>query len=167
MQYGLCLTTFCSSSWVFASYGTHQKSSLFALGGTKMADTNCANHSGHTAQIESLSNGQIEINASLREIVKGQHELRERVAMVDSSSKSAHHRLDTIEDLTKSIHEMSYAVKGMASQVADLLVLIKEHDGRIEKIEHTPGMIAIKGWWFVGGIVGTAILAFVLGKFGL
>ena len=131
-----------------------------------MAD-NCQNHSGHIAQMESLTHSQIEINASIREIVKGQHEIRERVATVDASSKSAHHRLDSIEELTKSIHEMSYAVKSMSGQFAEVLTLIKEHDDRIETIEKKPGIIAVKGWALVGSIVATAIVAFILGKFGL
>jgi methyl-accepting chemotaxis protein len=117
--------------------------------------------------MEALTHSQIEINASIREIVKGQHEIRERVATVESSSKSAHHRLDSIEELTKSIHEMSYAVKSMSSQFADVLSLIKDHDGRIEVIERQPGTLAIKGWTFIGGIVLAAMIGALLGKVGL
>jgi len=125
---------------------------------------NCQNHSGHTAQMESLTHSQIEINASIREIVKGQHEIRERVATVESSSKSAHHRLDTIEDMTQSIHEMSFAVKQMAQQMAEMLTLIKAQDSRIDLIERQPGIVAIKGWVFIGGFIGTAVLSFLIGK---
>ena len=125
---------------------------------------NCQNHSGHTAQMEALTHSQIEINATIREIVKGQHEIRERVATVESSSKSAHHRLDTIEDMTQSIHEMSFAVKQMAGQMAEMLKLIKDQDTRIDMIERQPGIVAVKGWVFVGGFVGTALLSFLIGK---
>ena len=132
---------------------------------------NCQNHSGHTAQMESLTHSQIEINASIREIVKGQHEIRERVATVESSSKSAHHRLDSTEKLTDAIVTLAGEVKDVSKDTKAILermekqeLRTEKHDERIERLEDAPGMIAIKGWLFVGGFIGTAVLSFLIGK---
>jgi len=139
-----------------------------------MTEYQCANHTGHDAQIKALEVACTEINASARMIVLGQNELRERVANVESSTKSAHHRLDNMEKLTDAIltltgevREISMDTKSILDRMEKQEQRAEQHSQRIDKLEDAPGMIAVKGWMFVGGVVVTALLGFALGKFGL
>ena len=139
-----------------------------------MEDHQCVNHTGHEAQIKALEQACYDIQANTRLIVQGQHELRERVAAVESSTKSAHHRLDNMEKLTEAIltltgevREISMDTKSILGRMEKQELRAEQHQERIDKLEDAPGMIAVKGWMFVGGVVVTALLGFALGKFGL
>jgi len=139
-----------------------------------MEDHQCQNHTGHTEKMKMLEHDCIDIKANTRLIVAGQHEIRERVAAVEASSKSAHHRLDSMEKLTESIITLAGEVREGSMNTRTILDRMERHDGaidthdqRIDKLENAPGIIAMKGWIFVGGFVVTAVLAFMLGKVGL
>ena len=139
-----------------------------------MEDHQCVNHTGHEAQIKAMEQLCYELNSNTRLIVQGQHELRERVATVESSTKSAHHRMDNMEKLTEAILTLTGEVKEISMDTKSILDRMEKqeqraelHAQRIDKLEDAPGMIAVKGWMFVGGVVVTALLGFALGKFGL
>ncbi len=88
------------------------------------------------------------------EIVKGISEIKQRITIVEQSTKSAHHRLDSQEEQTKAIIKMSTSIEYMARQVEDMLVLLKEHDGRLDKLERAPGDSLINYWkLFIGALV--------------
>lgn len=137
-------------------------------------DRQCINHAGHSERLKSIETACAELNANTRLIVQGQHELRERVAQVESSTKSSHHRLDNMERLTDAIVCLTGEVKEISMDTKAILQRMEQqekrtdtHEQRISKIEDAPGVIAVKGWMFVGGIVVTGLLGFIMGKFGI
>lgn len=134
----------------------------------------CMNHEGHKAQIKALESSCADSNASIRMIVQGQHEIRERVTSVESSAKSAHHRLDSMEKLTDAIINLTGEIKEVSNDTKNILERMEKQEQRtdyhgelIENLRDNPGKLAIKGWVFVGAIVATAALSFLLGKAGL
>lgn len=104
-----------------------------------------------------------------KEIVKGLTEIRERITIVEQSSKSAHHRLDSQDEQTKAIIKMSSSVEYMARQVEDMVGILKEHDGRLDRLEKAPGDTMISYWkLFIGALVtgGAGIIVGLVMKGG-
>lgn len=95
---------------------------------------------------------------------------RERIVIVEQSTKSAHHRLDSQEEQTKAIIKMSSSIEYMAKQVEDMVNILKEHDGRLDKLERAPGDTMIAYWkLFVGAIItgGVGIIIGFIMKGGM
>ncbi|MBN2796241.1 MAG: hypothetical protein JXR88_12595 [Clostridia bacterium] len=89
-----------------------------------------------------------------KDMVKGIAEVRDRIIIAEQSSKSAHRRLDSQEEQTKAIIKMSTSIEYMAKQVESMLELLKEHDGRLDKLEKAPGDHVL-GYWklFIGALI--------------
>ena len=106
-----------------------------------------------------------------REIIKSMNAFSERIVAVEQSAKSAHRRLQSQDEQTKAIVEMSSSVKYMAKQVEETVNILKEHDGRLDKLEKAPGDAMIAYWkLFIGAIItGSAgmILGMLINKGGM
>jgi len=117
----------------------------------------CELHEVTMEQFKSFQQNQIEI-------VKGLHEVRERVVIMEQSMESVKHRLDAQEEQTKAIYELAYEVKAFGqkqeqilAQQGEMLSLMKEHDGRLDKLERAPGDNILSYWKiFVGAIIAGA-----------
>ena len=95
-----------------------------------------------------------EIKKSVQNLQESTGKDRERIIIVEQSTKSAHHRLDSQEEQTKAIIKMSTSIEYMAKQVEDMVNILKEHDGRLDKLERAPGDTMI-GYWkiFYGALI--------------
>jgi len=96
-----------------------------------------------------------------KETEKEIRQIRERITVAEQAIKSANHRLDTQEEETKAIIKLSGNIEYMAKQVEDMLVLLKEHDGRLEKLEKAPGDKMLDYWkLFIGALItgGSGVL---------
>ncbi len=80
--------------------------------------------------------------------------VKERVVVVEQSTKSAHHRLDSQEEQTKAIIKMATNIEYMARQIEDMLLLIKQHDARIDELERGPAE-QVRHYWklFLGALI--------------
>ena len=103
------------------------------------------------------------------EIVKAIQDLRERVVSVEESTKSAHHRLTSQEEQTKAIYELAYEVKAFGKQQeqiikqqGEMLSLMKEHDGRLDKLERAPGDSLLSYWKILVGALVTGVAGYVM-----
>jgi hypothetical protein len=114
----------------------------------------CRQHSEHIYRFETLEKNIKDLQHNENTIIQSQYETKERVTKVEEASKAAHHRLDNMEEQTKAIIKMSTSIEYMAKQVEETLILYKEHDGRLDKLEKAPGD-ALIGYWklFVGALV--------------
>lgn len=104
-----------------------------------------------------------------KEIVTSIANLRERTIEAEQSTRSAHHRLNSQEEQTKAIIKMSSSVEYMARQVEDMVGILKEHDGRLDKLEKAPGDTMISYWkLFIGALVtgGAGIIVGLVMKGG-
>ncbi|WP_353106278.1 hypothetical protein [Acetoanaerobium noterae] len=89
-----------------------------------------------------------------KDIVKSINTINERMVAVEQSTKSAHHRLDFQDEQTKAILDISGNIKYMAKQVEETVGILKEHDGRLDKLEKAPGDALIAYWkLFLGAII--------------
>ena len=106
-----------------------------------------------------------------KDISKTMSAFSERIVAVEQSAKSAHKRLQSQDEQTKAIVEMSSSVKYMAKQVEETVNILKEHDGRLDKLEKAPGDAMIAYWkLFLGAIItGSAgvILGMLINKGGM
>ena len=105
---------------------------------------------GHEQMVKSFE----QFNENQKDIVTRLSDLREKVAVIDQSCRSAHHRVDSIHEQTQAIVKMSSSVEYMAKQVEETLKILKEHDGRINRLEHAPGEQVLSYWKiFIGALV--------------
>ncbi|MDF2841293.1 MAG: hypothetical protein K0Q99_2065 [Clostridia bacterium] len=114
----------------------------------------CQQHLEHNYRFEALENNIKDMQHNENTLLQNQFDIKERITKVEAASKSAHHRLDNMEEQTKAIIKMSISIEYMAKQVEEMLMLYKEHDGRLDKLEQAPGA-AIIGYWklFIGALV--------------
>jgi uncharacterized protein (DUF3084 family) len=114
----------------------------------------CQQHSEHNYRFENLEKNIKELQHNETTLIQNQYDMKERITRIEQSNKSAHHRLDNMEDQTKAIVKMSSSIEYMAKQVEEMLILYKEHDGRLDKLEQAPGT-ALIGYWklFTGALV--------------
>lgn len=102
-----------------------------------------------------------------KEIVNAMANMRERIVQTEQSAKSAHHRLDRQEEQTQAIVKMSNSVEYMARQVEETIGILKEHDGRLDKLEKAPGDAMVAYWkLFIGALV-TGFTGIVVGAIGV
>lgn len=121
-----------------------------------MASETCKAHEMTLKDFERFHENQ-------KELAKSVSELREKTTAIDQSVKSAHHRLDSQEEQTKAIVKMSTSIEYMAKQVEDTLVLLKEHDGRLNKLERAPGDNVLSYWKLLIGASITSIVGLLIG----
>lgn len=111
-----------------------------------------------------------EMKSSIADLQESMGKGRERMVVVEQSTKSAHHRLDSMKEQTNAIIRMSTSVEYMAKQVEDMLGILKEHDGRLDKLEKSPGDTMIAYWkLFIGALVtgGAGVLIGLIMKGGI
>lgn len=110
---------------------------------------------------EEMKEQQKELLENDRRLAESLSDIKERVVKNLEYGKSAHRRLDSQEEQTKAIVKMSTSIEYMARQVEDMLVLLKEHDGRLDKLERAPGDSILNYWkLFVGALItgGTGVI---------
>ncbi|MDF2520833.1 MAG: hypothetical protein K0R84_1461 [Clostridia bacterium] len=111
----------------------------------------CQQHLEHSYRLETLEKSVEDMQNDESTLLQNQYDMKERITKVEEASKSAHHRLDNMEEQTKAIIKMGISIEYMAKQVEEILLLYKEHDGRLDKLEQAPGA-ALIGYWklFIG-----------------
>ena len=81
--------------------------------------------------------------------------------------ESVERRVDSMEKLTESVVKMSMSIEAVVEKMDSVLAQLKNHGERIDALEDAPGVIAVKGWLLVGGMIATAVISYLLGKVGL
>lgn len=95
-------------------------------------------HSGHEERMDGMDGAIQDVRKNIRLLATGQQEIRERLARDERDIESALRMIRDQEAHTRAITKMGLAIEHMAEQVKDLVVIIKEVDGRVVSLERIP-----------------------------
>lgn len=87
-------------------------------------------------------------------------DVRERLVVVEESTKSAHRRIEHIEKQTQAIIEMSSSIRYMASQIEQVVNIVKDHDERLTNVEKAPADSVLKAAKLIATILLTALITY-------